>query len=81
MAESTTATADLTARVDALESQLATLTGQVEVQGNSMRGGDYLDHFALPNFHFHLTTAYSILRHNGVPLGKSDFTGDLPWKS
>ena len=36
--ESTTATADLTARVDALESQLATLTGQVEVQGNSMRG-------------------------------------------
>ena len=38
MAESTTATADLTARVDALESQLATLTGQVEVQGNSMRG-------------------------------------------
>lgn len=37
-AESTSATADLTARVDALESQLATLTGQVEVQGNSMRG-------------------------------------------
>ena len=35
---STTATADLTARVDALESQLATLTGQVELQGNAMRG-------------------------------------------
>jgi TolA-binding protein len=35
---STTATADLTARVDALESQLAMLTGQVELQGNSMRG-------------------------------------------
>jgi hypothetical protein len=49
--------------------------------GKAMRGGDYLDHFALPNFHFHLTTAYSILRHNGVSLAKSDFTGDLPWKS
>lgn len=35
---STSATADLTARVDALEAQLATLTGQVELQGNGMRG-------------------------------------------
>jgi hypothetical protein len=32
---------------------------------------------ALPNFYFHLTTAYAILRHNGVPLGKSDFIGSL----
>ena len=32
---------------------------------------------ALPNFFFHLTTAYSILRHNGVPLGKYDFIGSL----
>lgn len=46
--------------------------------GKGMRGGDYLDHFALPNFHFHLTTAYSILRSNGVPLGKTDFIGSLP---
>ncbi|MEP7084470.1 MAG: DUF1993 family protein, partial [Betaproteobacteria bacterium] len=29
----------------------------------------------LPNFFFHMTTAYAILRHNGVPLGKVDFTG------
>ena len=36
--------------------------------GRHMRGGDYLDHFALPNFHFHMTTAYSILRHNGLEL-------------
>ncbi|HVV88439.1 MAG TPA: DUF1993 domain-containing protein [Kofleriaceae bacterium] len=43
-----------------------------------LRGGDYLDHFALPNFHFHIVTAYSILRHAGVPLGKSDFIGSLP---
>ncbi|HEU4731297.1 MAG TPA: DUF1993 domain-containing protein [Kofleriaceae bacterium] len=48
--------------------------------GKSLRGGDYLDHFALPNFHFHLTTAYDILRHNGVPLGKMDYLGELPFR-
>lgn len=45
----------------------------------AMRGGDYLDHFCLPNFHFHMTTAYSILRHNGVDLGKNDYMVDLPF--
>ncbi len=49
--------------------------------GKSLRGGDYLDHFALPNFHFHLTTAYGILRHNGVVLGKMDYIVDLPFRS
>jgi uncharacterized protein len=38
-------------------------------------GEGYLLHFVLPNFYFHLTTAYNLLRHNGVPLGKSDFLG------
>jgi hypothetical protein len=33
----------------------------------------YLLHFAMPNFYFHVTTAYAILRHNGVPLSKPDF--------
>jgi hypothetical protein len=36
-------------------------------------GLQYLQHFALPNFFFHVTTAYDILRHNGVPLSKTDF--------
>ncbi len=36
-------------------------------------GLDYLLEFALPNFQFHVVTAYDILRHNGVPLGKRDF--------
>lgn len=36
-------------------------------------GEDYLLKFVLPNFYFHLTTAYDILRHKGVPLGKADF--------
>lgn len=37
------------------------------------KGLDYLRDFVLPNIYFHTTTAYAILRHNGVPLGKSDF--------
>jgi hypothetical protein len=45
--------------------------------GKGMRGGDYLDQFCLVNFHFHYTTAYSILRHNGVPLGKMDVIGPV----
>jgi len=46
--------------------------------GRWLRGGDYLVHVAVPNFFFHATTAYAILRHNGVPLGKMDFIGSLP---
>ncbi len=38
-------------------------------------GRDYLLHYGLPQFLFHVTTAYSILRHNGVPIGKRDFMG------
>ncbi len=36
-------------------------------------GQDFLSKWSLPNFYFHLTTAYNLLRHNGVPLGKMDF--------
>lgn len=39
------------------------------------KGLTYLLHFALPNFYFHATTAYDILRHNGLELGKKDFVG------
>ena len=39
------------------------------------KGLDYLQHWALPNVFFHVTTAYAILRHNGVELGKRDFLG------
>lgn len=45
-------------------------SGDLQMQGQS-----YLLHFALPNFYFHMTTAYAILRHQGVPLGKTDFLG------
>jgi hypothetical protein len=38
-------------------------------------GRDYLFQFVQPNFYFHLTTAYAILRHNGLNIGKMDFIG------
>ena len=50
-------------------------------EGKHMRGGDYLDYLALPNFHFHCSTAYSILRHNGVALGKQDYITSMPFAS
>jgi len=40
-------------------------------------GLDYLTKFVLPNFYFHVTTAYGILRKNGVDLGKADFLGKI----
>jgi hypothetical protein len=43
-----------------------------------MKGDDYLNHFVLPNFYFHLTAAYAILRQCGVELGKRDFLGAIP---
>jgi hypothetical protein len=42
-----------------------------------MKGEMYLKHFVLPNFFFHVTTVYALLRHNGVNLGKSDFLAGL----
>ena len=47
------------------------------VRGNDVhfRGDAYLFYFALPNFFFHVTTAYAILRHAGVEIGKLDFLG------
>lgn len=40
-------------------------------------GRDYVLGFVLPNFYFHVTTAYNILRHNGLVIGKLDFLGEL----
>jgi hypothetical protein len=39
----------------------------------TMKGEAYLKHYALPNFFFHVTMAYALLRHNGVDLGKADY--------
>ena len=44
----------------------------------TMNGTEYMMHFAFPNFYFHATTAYDILRHRGVEVGKRDFLGVVP---
>ncbi len=46
-------------------------------EGQIMLGADYFLEHALPNFFFHTTHVYAILRHNGVALGKRDFLGEL----
>ena len=80
--------ADLHARIDkalayAGEFQRQQLEGSeardIELkfpQGSlQFKGLEYVTQFVLPNFYFHMTTAYAILRHNGVPIGKRDFFG------
>ena len=42
----------------------------------TLKGGDYLLHFSMPHFYFHVTTAYDILRNNGLEIGKADFMGE-----
>jgi hypothetical protein len=48
------------------------------LQGKWVRGDQYLAQAGIPNFYFHVMTAYAILRHNGVDLGKIDYIGPLP---
>jgi hypothetical protein len=61
--------------IDGSEQRDITLTaGSRELR---FKGQQYLVSFALPNFHFHVTTAYAILRHCGVPIGKRDFLGAM----
>ena len=81
---------DLTARIQRTVDHMASLdTGAFEnaatreivrpVRGqpHTFTGLNYLLQFAVPNVYFHAATAYGILRHNGVPLGKADFLGTL----
>ena len=49
------------------------------MEGKSVRGDAYLGRIGEPNFYFHVATAYAILRHNGVPLGKRDYIGVKGW--
>ncbi|MGD0528405.1 MAG: DUF1993 domain-containing protein [Polyangiaceae bacterium] len=59
---------------DGAETRVVTLPF---MEGKVLSGSDYLTEMAMPNLFFHLTTAYAILRHNGVPLGKFDFIGSV----
>lgn len=61
------------AQIDGSEKRPIKLT----VGGNelSFDGQQYLLYFVIPNFYFHITTTYGILRHNGLNIGKADFLG------
>ncbi len=82
--------ADLYARIDKTLAFIASvpaseIDGQDEREitftaGNkpySFKANAYLVHWSLPNFFFHVTTAYAILRHNGVDIGKPDYLGQF----
>lgn len=60
-------------RYDGAEARSVTL--KMRGQDVTMTGENFLNLYSLPQFHFHLTTAYNILRHNGVELGKGDYMG------
>lgn len=49
-------------------------------EGKYLSGYEYALQHALPNLYFHVTTAYSILRHLGVEIGKKDYLGEMPFK-
>lgn len=64
-----------TSEIDGSEDREVTLA--LRSGSRTLTGQHYLLHFALPNFYFHVTTAYDILRSRGVALGKADFIGGL----
>ncbi len=92
LADNETTFAELRARIEATLAHLKTVDAEAVEAGSDreivfpigptrrvrMQGADYLLHFALPNFYFHLTTAYDILRSAGVEIGKRDFLGAVP---
>ncbi len=64
------------AQIDGSEERAVTIkAGSRELH---FKGREYLFGFAYPNFYFHVTAAYAILRHNGVEVGKRDFLGNVP---
>ncbi len=84
--------AEVKARIDSTVQYLNTLSAkdftgsetkhitQPRWEGKYLTGHDYVLHHAVPNFYFHVTTAYAILRHNGVEIGKKDYLGEIPYK-
>ena len=84
--------ADLVARIDKTLAFVATIKpeqviGKEDIKvtlpywkDKHMTGFEYATEYVLPNFYFHMTTAYAILRKNGVDLGKEDYMGGLPLK-
>jgi hypothetical protein len=88
-----TTLAELKARINNVVHYLASMTpqdfdgakerhvSQPRWEGKYLTGFDYAIQHAIPNLYFHVTTAYAILRHNGVDLGKKDYLGAMPFKT
>jgi hypothetical protein len=83
---------ELRARVDSVAKYLATFTPKDFAEAGTRRvsnprwdgqwltGEEFAVQHVVPNFYFHVTTAYAILRHNGVDVGKKDYLGKMPLK-
>jgi hypothetical protein len=63
------------AQIDGSEDRTCVL--KIRGEDTKFRGQDYLFKLAFPNFFFHVTTTYDILRHNGVEVGKTDYLGKI----
>lgn len=84
---------ELKARIDAVLAYLATYSeadykesavikvSQPRWEGKYLTGEEFAVQHAIPNIFFHITTAYSILRHNGIGIGKKDYLGEMPFKT
>ncbi|MFO1472551.1 MAG: DUF1993 domain-containing protein [Turneriella sp.] len=84
---------ELKARIQQVLDYLATFTpadykdsatikvSQPRWEGKYLTGAEFAVQHAIPNLHFHIVTAYSILRHNGINIGKKDYLGEMPFKT
>lgn len=83
---------DVKARIEKTVAYLGTLSpadfagaeerriSQPRWNGKSLSGQEFAREHMLPNFYFHITTTYAILRHNGVDVGKKDYLGPMPYR-
>jgi len=84
--------AELKTRIESVQAYLKTFKAddfkgfeerkitQPRWEGKWLTGSDYLHQHAVPNVYFHVTTAYAILRANGVDIGKKNYLGEMPYK-
>lgn len=91
-ADDETTLAELKARIDEVVAYLNSFTpedfsaaaerhiSQPRWEGKYLTGFEFALQHAIPNLYFHMTTAYAILRHNGVNVGKKDYLGAMPYK-
>ena len=62
------------------EGSEARTVSQPRWEGKYLTATEFVLQHAIPNLYFHITTAYSILRHHGVDVGKKDYLGEMPYK-